>query len=499
MRSQTDNAPDIAPLVAAIDGAEDGTRYIVDFDQTLMLSNSTEEFVNTARPALVFAFLMKVLGALRPWALTGRAGYFVWRDVLRVGLICLLAPWTPILFRANAPALFREHLNYRLDKILGGVDPADIVIVSFGFKFVLRALLKGSRYESARLVAPTFWQMAKVRQGGKANFLKSQGLSFDLQRDFVITDSAKDDADLLGTFANGFCIKWPETIRRGAFSKMYLPFFYTSRIKRSLGFFVKQIVLEELPIILLAFGLFLPGLNLSVMACLTLFFAAYIAVYEIGYAENDRIGFAREAAPKLTDAFYENQNYRLQPYAWIWAAFFTMLGTVTLDNAMVAQVHERLHIPGSGSYWADRSVIALVWMAVIVAGRFLFWVFNRSTLKMRVFAYLPLHASKYLGPLLLFPTHPVGFALLMAHIVRTWALYAVRRAGGDIDFLPSQLVRLAFLILFLPTFALAGGIYFDGMIDFLGWQAALIVAFCVLRAAPEFYKKVIVGDPNGSA
>ena len=90
---------------------------------------------------------------------------------------------------------------------------------------------------------------------------------------------------------------------------------------------------------------------------------------------------------------------------------------------------------------------------------------------------------KYLGFLVLFPISAVGLILVYAHIVRTWSLYAVRRAGGDIDFLLSQLVRTLFLIF---GFAILGSINLDLI---LNWPAAIILAFCTVRAVPEILKK----------
>ena len=81
------------------------------------------------------------------------------------------------------------------------------------------------------------------------------------------------------------------------------PFYYTAKIKRAPGFLIKQVFLEEFWIVLLAFGIFVLPLNLTVFALLILLFCAMLSVYEIGYAQNDRVGQRKEANPKLSQNF----------------------------------------------------------------------------------------------------------------------------------------------------------------------------------------------------
>ena len=468
--------------------ADDGIqrKFIVDFDHTLMLSNSTEEFLNCGRPSSIVALLLKAIGALKPWMLFGENGYKVWRDVIRVSLVLLLAPWTVFLFKKKSKTIFQRRLNTELDKILESVDINNIVIVSFGFDFVLKALVKGSKYEQCQIVAPSIGTMAKYRSEGKLSLLKDHGLNFDTKNDVVITDSEIDDADLLAEYANGVHIEWPNEVKTGAFAGIYLPFYYTAQIKRDPTFFLKQVVLEELPIILIAFGFLATSLSWTLFPALTLLFAAYIAVYEIGYAENDRIGFETEDKPKLTDNFYKNKNYKLEPQAWLWAIGFSILGFLALDQQTTNQVLSNIgagHISG----WQAIALLSTVWMGLVTLGRLLFWHFNHLPVLWRVYSYLPLHVCKYFAPAVLFSCHPIAFALLCAHVVRTWALYAIRRAEGNIEVIASQLTRLIFLLLFIPIFGLAVG----QETIWLSWQVWLIIGFCVVRAIPEIRRKLI--------
>jgi hypothetical protein len=68
-----------------------GGLLIVDLDHTLYLQNSTEDYIGTARPAVVASFALQVLGVLKPWRLTGgRTTSDLWRVVVLTSLL----PWT---------------------------------------------------------------------------------------------------------------------------------------------------------------------------------------------------------------------------------------------------------------------------------------------------------------------------------------------------------------------------------------------------------------------
>src|SRR5271167_3617126 len=64
---------------------------LVDLDETLYLRNSTEDFIDTARPAILALLLMRLLDVVLPWRWTGGERT---RDLWRVRCIMLLLPWT---------------------------------------------------------------------------------------------------------------------------------------------------------------------------------------------------------------------------------------------------------------------------------------------------------------------------------------------------------------------------------------------------------------------
>jgi hypothetical protein len=66
---------------------------LLDFDETLYLRNSTEDFIDSARPALLALIVMRLLDFIEPWRWTGGVET---RDVWRVRCIVALFPWTRI-------------------------------------------------------------------------------------------------------------------------------------------------------------------------------------------------------------------------------------------------------------------------------------------------------------------------------------------------------------------------------------------------------------------
>ena len=366
---ETRSDTNTCPLDEVFENPDPEAKYFVDFDHTLMLASSTERFLDSARPSVLFALLLKVLGFLAPWRISGQNGYFVWRDWLRVCMVCLLAPWTHWVFSRQARAVFDAHLNPHLDRYLSQIDPKKIVIVSFGFEFVIRELIRGTRYESARIVAPTFWEMARMRKLGKVEMLTSRKIPIDHGRDIVITDSEADDADILAAVIGGHVITWGSNNTKGALSSTYIPFFYTAQIKRTPSFFVKQTLLEEMAIMVLAFSLFVGSSGFMIAAALACLFLANFLVYEIGYAENDRVGLKTEEKPKLTTNFFRYNDYSLEPAAWVWSILVTIVGMILLGPENGQAALDRLHVPALNSYWLNIVALSAIWFGVIAAGR----------------------------------------------------------------------------------------------------------------------------------
>ena len=240
------------PLQAAKSDLSDGPRYYVDFDHTLLRSNSTQEFLRMARPfALIWPLIAAVSYFLRLTGADARRR-FIWEDALKVRLLRLINPFALSGFRKIAPDIAREQLNSEVVDRLKAVSRDDITIVSFGAHEIISALLRDTEFATCEIVAPSFKSGPNDRRLGKIAMLETHG-RIPGPKDVLMTDNLEDDADI--DAAVGETIHVEADHDSYAYRQPYIPFFYTAKIKRTPGFFVKQVLLEELPIVLLAFGL----------------------------------------------------------------------------------------------------------------------------------------------------------------------------------------------------------------------------------------------------
>jgi len=183
-------------------------RYFIDFDFTLLLASSTDEYLQSARPSFVFRPFLKLLGLVRPWVFRGKNGVFLYRDATRLDIMHKLRP--PLLsdFQEIARERFVLKKNDKLLQMLELVDPGKITIVSFGLKDAIRAMLKDSRLESCDTVASSQKRLVADRRIGKIQMLEAAQCLPNRSRDVIITDSDRDDRDLLEYVEHGFHIDW---------------------------------------------------------------------------------------------------------------------------------------------------------------------------------------------------------------------------------------------------------------------------------------------------
>ena len=99
-----DAAPDAA--IAAVRSHKGPV--LIDLDGTLYFGNSTEDFIDTARPGLLALLMLRALDLFRPWRWTGGEAT---RDVWRVRLVAILFPWTSRRWNARVKELARNFTN----------------------------------------------------------------------------------------------------------------------------------------------------------------------------------------------------------------------------------------------------------------------------------------------------------------------------------------------------------------------------------------------------
>lgn len=193
-----------------------GARVVVDFDETLLLANSTLLFIDSVRPrwlAWTVFKLVSLVFRLLPGAL------HAWRDAAVLVSLCLVCPWALPVWRRRAPRTAQAHANQPLARALvAHCRPEQVVVCSFGLGFVIRPLLAplwhavGAQADWAAvpLVASTARSAGTDRRAGKASLLAASGLVVPGEPLAVVTDSL-DDRDLLARATHPLFVQWAAT------------------------------------------------------------------------------------------------------------------------------------------------------------------------------------------------------------------------------------------------------------------------------------------------
>lgn len=399
---------------------------IIDFDETLFLLNSTEEFVNCAYPATAARIALRALDGLRPWRWTGGT---TTRDNWRVGLVSTLFPWTWLVWRFRAAALAKCWTNVTLAAHLRGRE--NVVVASIGFSRIIVPLLKAMAITpQPRLVACRIVPMDDRRSGKQ--WLIQQALGETAVRQaLVITDSA-DDADLLDACARPCRTLWPHAQWRGALEHVYLPFTYLSRVKRPGQRYLWRSVIQEdyvFWVLATVAGAAALGPHLLGLAFLLI---SFWAIYETGYVDNDRSGERYEADPKLSDSYAGHRVPTPSFAPWLWAA--------ATGYAGLAVIYMSLLPPPA---------LLLTWFAVLIATFGCFRLFNRIDKRSRIWLFGLLQFARTASIATVVTISPIGVAGLGAHLVALWVPYFFYRYAGGVDWgdLPVSCTRLLFFLL----------------------------------------------------
>ncbi len=198
--------PDVA--IAAIANATKNTPIILDFDETLLLRNSTAEYINSLRPRLVGFGLIMLLKILRPWVWLPRPfrGNKT-RDWFLVAIPTILLPWTLLFWQQKAKKLAQDHSNRELISGVEGNTEAEIIVASLGFNFVINPILEHISMRCDRLVACRFWQGASDRNKGKLIMIQEVLSESEIKSAILVTDS-EDDLPLLQVVAQPYFVLW---------------------------------------------------------------------------------------------------------------------------------------------------------------------------------------------------------------------------------------------------------------------------------------------------
>jgi hypothetical protein len=414
-------------------GAYRGT-LLVDLDETLYLRNSTEDFLDTARPGLLAVLLLKCVDVLKPWHWTGGAPT---RDVWRVGLVMALMPWTLWRWRRRAPQLAAAHGNTALLAALRA-RALPLTIATVGFRPVVEPLIAAFALPDAGLIAARV-AFADRRRGKLQNVTDALGAA-TVAGAMVLTDSP-DDQPLLDACAHPLHVLWPEARYVAALSGVYLPTAYLGRVKRpGERNFLRGVLQDDFAYWLLA-SIGLAAHPLYHGAGLLLLLLSFWAIYERGYVDNDLVARDYEREPKLTPAFFDSPVATPAVQPWLWAA---ALGTAGIYV---------LRYPGLPAQ-AD----GLRWAALLLGTYGWFRLYNRMDKGSRVWMYSVLQLARTAAFAVLVPVPLIGVAVLTAHVVARWVPYYVYRHGGkNWPDLQPPLIRLVFFVLLALLLALAQG------------------------------------------
>jgi len=407
---------------------------IVDFDETLYLRNSTEDFLDSARPGWLAKIILKGLDIIKPWRFTGGSAT---RDNWRVGVLGLLLPWIWLLWHRRAPQLARYWRNVELIEDLRGHD--DIVVASIGFRAIIAPLLKAMAVDSApRLVACRIRALRDRINGKYAMVSRAHGEAF-IRKSLVVTDS-QDDSALLATCTCPCLTIWPKAYWREALSGIYLPFEYLSRVKRPGSRYVwTSIIQEDYAFWVLAslgagvaFGFHAGGLALLLIS--------FWAVYETGYVDNDHMAAHFEADPRLSETFAGHRVPTPVLVPWIWAATTGYFGLAAIAGT-----------------WLPPVTGMLAWAGVLTATFLCFRAFNRVDKRSRIWLFGLLQTARISAFAAVLPISIIGAAGLAAHFVALWIPYLVYRfmPGKDWPELPVFTMRLFCFVIFGAFIALA--------------------------------------------
>lgn len=458
-----------------IEAAGENTPLIVDLDETLLLRNSTEEYLDSIWPRALGAVLLYALDVLKPWnwlprSVRGEKS----RDWMRVLTATVLFPWTLMLWSKRAARLVARHENVMLRHALNGSRSKYRVLATRGFAPIVAPLVKHLGMDWDAVLASRFWCGALDRSKGKLALLESALGSEAIKHAVLITDPGEDD-EVVGRVATPCCVAWLGARYVPAMSDVYVPFAYIETVKHRDKRYIRDAILgDDIPLILLAYSWISPDPISHAISMIILVFSFW-CIYEIGYYENDTVAFRFECSPVLSQEYKSFTRQPVNWLPWVWAMTIAMPGLALLE----------LSEHPSGDAWAvteDVGCSAAMWIGFLFCVRMTFWAYNYIDKTTRMWLYPLLQAYRYFGCIIVSVTNLLGAMLLMAQVLARWLSYLVyRHAGGSWRELPVALIR-AVVVFFLMGGVAMGTQRFREVIS---WQGLIIILYCLFRARKQ--------------
>jgi hypothetical protein len=464
-------------LREAVERAPADTPLIVDFDHTLLLSNSTEEYLHSIRPRWLAGLVLTLLGFLKPWRiLSSKNGDFLYRDHFRVLILTFLFPWVVLTWKRRAASIGAEFKNETLINILPANENQTMVLASNGYAFIIKPMLETIPIKFSHVLGAKFLTGYRVRKEGKLSLIQNEVGAETLKESIFITDS-RDDAPVLNEVRYPVLFEWPGDKRFTALGDVYCPFVYTEKAKwpgrRPV---LKNFFLDDVPALLLSIT-FVTGFSFWSIAATLMFFTAFIAVYELGYRENDFKAAQNEQNPNLSENLEEHQNYPMGVQAWVWSICLSLSGLIFLNIARL-QPQEAIFTASALSLNTETLV---TWMSFLVLVRTVFWAHNSVPVHWRIYTHGPLQFLRLFGYVLVMPTNMIGAGFLGAIAMSRWMIYSLYRYQGDKKNFPDKVIRLMIFLFFIVAVMLTEK---DSTV-LSSLQVWLVVLWCLVRGGHQ--------------
>ena len=213
---------EVSQPLELIKQADKNTPIVLDFDETLLLRNSTAEYINSLRPRWLGFVLIAFLRAIKPWTWLPKP----WRgnnirDWFLVVIPTIILPWTYYLWQKKARTLAQNHGNKKLIVAVEQNSHSPIIVASLGFNFVIQPILQHLAIDYQQLIGCRFWQGASDCYQGKLFMMQSALTEAEIKSAIVVTDS-KDDLPLLQVVAHPCLALWPDAEYVNPFNDFWL-------------------------------------------------------------------------------------------------------------------------------------------------------------------------------------------------------------------------------------------------------------------------------------
>lgn len=473
-------------------------RLVVDFDQTLFLRNSSQEFIRMARPYLFGTILYKIVEILHPWTWFSKSkNRSDTRDWFHVWVVTIFFPWTWLIWRYKAKQMAEIWTNDELGSVIRKREKRYNILSSQGFMPIIKPVLEHMDVEFGKIDACRLFGGYSDRMLSKVTRVRDMIGHTVTNRSAVITDS-EDDRTLLKYVDVPLLVEWPSSDVRSVTSH-YIPFYYMYKVKHK-GFapILRDILFVDLLLLLLAFSWispipFLHGIGIAA------FFMSFLLIYEIGYMENDEVAYELEASPVLGSNFEEKRDYISYVEPWFWALGMTFIGAGIFKTIDVLASQGTTSIPDVlasplfsvfGGVYTNSELYILVgtWAIVLSAQRFVFRLYNYADKMTRTWINPFLQSFKSLMFMTISTSNLVGaVALLCQAFSRSFGYFLYRWSRKT---WPGDEVYLARFIMFPTVLFILGNALGTHYKEFMNFQSLIIVLWISSRAIKPLIRTI---------